>query len=317
MRLNTSTPILFALSSLLQLGSSLPFFHRRAALVEPLVRRATYSVVPVDGGPSPTAANGSPDDTATVVETIVQTQTPATTETIIETDNITLPPTTDYVASTRTVPGSKTTQTIVVTLTPSASTTTTTDYSVIDVNPTVTTTDAPAPPAILSTSASISSSLEPSSAPTTTATSASSSATSSSTISEAESVSTSYTPTVVVSPSTSTSSPSFTTPTSTSSKPAYDNGQWHTYYPTWSNSTRTATPVVKSAEATPSIPTLPSLPTSVSVRIPEGSVPGLDSRSEEYGIEKRVMAASPNSAAPRSDADELLLISGAEFLPSV
>jgi hypothetical protein len=121
MHLNRSPPALFAISSLLSLGSSLP-------LLEPLVRRATYSVVPVDGGSAAsTAASGGGD--SIIYETIFVTQTPAP-KTIIETDTAQV---TDYVVSTQTVQLSGTVQTLLVTVTPPTTTVTATGYSIIDV----------------------------------------------------------------------------------------------------------------------------------------------------------------------------------------
>jgi hypothetical protein len=64
----------------------------------------------------------------TIIETIVQT--PAA-KTIITTDDVTLPPITNYI----TIEGPETTQTVVVTPSPSATTVTTTGYSIINVNP--------------------------------------------------------------------------------------------------------------------------------------------------------------------------------------
>lgn len=123
MRLSKSTPALFAVSSLLSLGSSLP-----AHLLEPLARRATYSVVPVDGGSAASTGGGD----AIVYETIFVTQTPPP-KTIIETDTAQV---TDYIISTQTIQLSGSVQTLLVTVTPPASTVTATGYSVIDVTQT-------------------------------------------------------------------------------------------------------------------------------------------------------------------------------------
>ncbi|KAH8789200.1 hypothetical protein BGZ57DRAFT_878642 [Hyaloscypha finlandica] len=138
MHLNRSTPARFALFSLLSFGSSLPFHF-----LEPLDRRATYSVVPVDGGSAaPTEGSGQGD--ATIYRTIIVTATPApATKTIIETDtaeNI------DYIISTQTVQLSGTVRTILVTITPPAATITKTGYSIIDVSASqVTSTTTPSP----------------------------------------------------------------------------------------------------------------------------------------------------------------------------
>jgi hypothetical protein len=142
MHLSRSTPALFAISSLFCLSSSLPF-----NFLEPLVRRATYSVVPVDGGSAAsTAANGAGD--VTVHDTIIITESPAT-KTIIHTDTAEI---TDYIISTQTVQLSGTVQTVLVTVTPPAATVTTTGYSIIDVIPSqVTITTTP----ILSSSSTI------------------------------------------------------------------------------------------------------------------------------------------------------------------
>ncbi|PVH78772.1 hypothetical protein DL98DRAFT_238617 [Cadophora sp. DSE1049] len=264
MRLNTSTPTLFAVSSLFCFGSSLPCLSQRAPVLEPLVRRATYSVVPVDGGPAATD-DGSPD--ATIVKTIIHTPAPVT---IVETDNVTLPPVTNVVVSTKLIEGPKSTQTVLVTITHSpvatTATTTATKYSIIDVSSPPVTVVIPAPAASSTPSSS--------SNPTTTSTSSSATVPSKSSSSqtsstEATSTSTTSTSTSISSLAASTSTPTTSTTSSISavtssassgqitsietsstsislaavstSIPAYDNGQWHTYYPTWSNATGTPT----------------------------------------------------------------------------
>ncbi|KAG4440280.1 hypothetical protein IFR05_004241 [Cadophora sp. M221] len=261
MRLNTSTPTLFAVSSLFCFGSSLPFLSQRAPVLEPLVRRATYSVVPVDGGPAATD-DGSPD--ATIVKTIIQTPAPVT---IVETDNVTLPPVTNVVVSTKIIEGPKSTQTVLVTIThtpvATTATTTATKYSIIDVSSPPVTVVIPAPAASStpsrtskpdavptpSTSSSSSSSTEPSFTAIPTSSTSTSTSISSITI---PSTSTSSSPTSLNSSATITSitsaqptsietSITISTAIASTSTPSYDNGQWHTYYPTWSNATGTPT----------------------------------------------------------------------------
>ncbi|KAK0100126.1 hypothetical protein ONS95_008466 [Cadophora gregata] len=263
MRLNTSTPTLFAVSSLFCFGSSLPFLSQRVPVLVPLVRRATYSVVPVDGGPAATDA-GSPQ--ATIVTTIIHTPAPVT---IVETDNVTLPPVTDIVVSTKIIEGPKTTQNIVVTITqtsdPTTATTTATEYSIIDVSSPPVTVVIPVPAsssALSTTSTSVTVSSESSStsvaalssssklscsksSPTTsTSTSTSSLAISPSTpITSANSSSSAITSSASSAQTTSveTYSTSISSVVVSTSTPTYDDGQWHTYYPTWSNATGTPT----------------------------------------------------------------------------
>ncbi|KAG4418587.1 hypothetical protein IFR04_008298 [Cadophora malorum] len=285
MRLNISTPTLFAVSSLFCFGSSLPFLSRRSPVLEPLVRRATYSVVPVDGGPAATK-DGSPE--ATIVKTIIHTPAPVT---IVETDNVTLPPVTDVVVSTKIIEGPKSTQTVLVTVTHSpvapTATTTATKYSIIDVSSPPVTVVIPAPAASRSSSSAAPRSSSSTSIATTSTSvavpsqSASSSAVATPSSSSKASTTTSestYTPSAALSLPTTTSDSSLPTSTSTpiastssssaavtlstssaqitsietsstfsssavesTSTPTYDNGQWHTYYPPWSNTTGTPT----------------------------------------------------------------------------
>ncbi|KUJ07569.1 uncharacterized protein LY89DRAFT_691656 [Mollisia scopiformis] len=239
MRLNTSTS-LFVASSLFCLGSSLPFFPRSVAL-EP---RATYSVVPVDGGSAATTDSAGQGE-VTIVKTIVQSPTP-TTQTVIETD--TLPPTTDIIISTQTVEGSKTTQTVDVTLTPSATpvTVTATEYSVIDISaPTTIVLPPTATPSQLSTGGSKTATSNTNTIPETTpspikSTSSTADSTTPASPPSSSTLETSYTST-------------FTTPTSPASVSAasYDNGQWHTTYPTWSNGTATLRTAATPLQTTP------------------------------------------------------------------
>lgn len=205
MHLNRSTSAL-AIFSLLSLASSLPF-----NFLEPLVRRATYSVVPVDGGSAAsTGAAGQGD--ATIYETIIVTAAPAT-KTLVDTIAIT-----DYIVSTEIVQLSGIVQTVLVTVTPPAATVTTTGYSIIDVSAsqvTITTTASPSLSSSSSTTlsaASVSTTLSPSAAPATTSSLESSSHT-------------------------------------------YDNGQWHTYYPSWNAS---STSIVSQPPATTSFAATPT-----------------------------------------------------------
>jgi hypothetical protein len=155
MHLNRSTPARFALFSLLSFGSSLPFHF-----LEPLDRRATYSVVPVDGG-SAASTGGSGQGDATIYKTIIITATPApATKTIIETDTA---ENTDYIISTQTVQLSGTVRTILVTVTPPAATITKTGYSIIDVSASQVTSTTTASPSSSSTIPTTSASLETSS----------------------------------------------------------------------------------------------------------------------------------------------------------
>ncbi|KAE9376644.1 hypothetical protein N431DRAFT_435896 [Stipitochalara longipes BDJ] len=211
MYLDKSVSALFAISSLLPLASSLPF-----NFLEPLARRATYSVVPVDGGSAASTANGQGD--ATIYETIVVTAAPAT-KTIIGTD---------YVVSTQIVQLSGTVQTVLMTITSPAATVTTTGYSIIDVSAsqvTITTTASP------SSSSSVTNTLS--------------------------AISISTTPSPSPAPAT-TSSSSLET-----SSHSYDNGQWHTYYPSWNASSTSViqqVPTMTSVAATPTQTSLEILP---------------------------------------------------------
>ncbi|PMD48829.1 hypothetical protein L207DRAFT_505862 [Hyaloscypha variabilis F] len=227
MHLYRSTSTLFAVSSLLSLASSLPF-----KFLESLARRATYSVVPVDGGSAASTTAGQGD--ATIYETIVVTAAPAT-KTIIDTD---------YTVSTQIVQLSGTVETVLVTVTPPAATVTTTGYSIIDVSAsqvTITTTASPSSSSSATdTPSAASSSTTPSPSPAPAITSSSFLATSSHT---------------------------------------YDNGQWHTYYPSWNAST---TSIISQLPATTSVAATPTQ-TSLEIRPPVGPGGG-------YGdFEKRAM----------------------------
>jgi hypothetical protein len=216
MHFTRATQARFALFSLLSLGSSLPLNG-----LEPLLKRATYSVVPVDGG-SNASAGGSGQGDATIYKTIVITQTPET-KTIIETNTAKI---TDYIISTQTVQLSGTVQTILVTVTTPAATTTTTGYSIIDVSAsqvTITTTASP----------SSSSTISATSAPFET----------SSSRLEASPSSTETSSSTQMSSSVKTSSYPIATfsSTPTTSSQSHDNGQWHTYYPAWNASSTLVT----------------------------------------------------------------------------
>jgi hypothetical protein len=220
MHLYRSAPALFALSLLSSLGSSLPFHF-----LDPLARRATYSVVPVDGGSAATTAASEKGDV-----TIYITENPAP-KTIIETDTVSV---TDYLVSTKTIQLSGTVQTVLVTITPPAATVTTTGYSIIDVTPAqVTITATPSP------SSSSVSTITSSTASSSTVTSTSSTS-SSAVVTPAPS--TNWTSKVLIIPSTTPSSSLAT------SSHTYDNGQWHTYYPAW-NASSTAVPSQAAATA--------------------------------------------------------------------
>ncbi|KAE8445787.1 hypothetical protein EG329_012845 [Mollisiaceae sp. DMI_Dod_QoI] len=246
MRLHFSTT-LFVASSLLCLGSSLPFFPRKAAL-EP---RATYSVVPVDGGsaaPTNTAGQGE----VTIVKTVVETPTPAT-QTIIETD--TLPPTTDIIISTQTVAGPETTQTVDITLTPVATptTVTATEYSVIDIStpttivlpPTATTSQTSTKSSELAAPPNTSTNTAPTiSVPKTTISSTTADLSLSATASASSTAKNSNTSSITTS-----------IPLASASTASYDNGQWHTTYPTWSNGTATLRTAATSVQTAPPFPT--------------------------------------------------------------
>lgn len=238
MRVSTSRS-LFVASTFFCLGSSLPFFPRK----NEINRRATYSVVPVDGGAAATT-NTAGQGEVTIVKTIVETPAPAT-QTIVKTD--TLPPTTDTIISTQTIEGQKTTQIIQVTVTPTATavTITATEYSVINIGgpttivlpPTTTTSPATQVSPASSRSAESSSSTTDKTSPalTTTTSQTSHSTTSSSTTTSLPAIAVSTTS----APSTLETSYTSTYTYATTSTSAYDNGQWHTTYPPWSNATAT------------------------------------------------------------------------------
>lgn len=284
MRLTTSTSsfastVLTLLSlSQSQFGTALPFFHRRSTPLRALLPRATYSVVAVDSGPAPTEGAQEVTVTRTAVQTI-----PPKTKTLTRTDSVVLPDTT--IVTTSTLESPKSTQTLVVTVTPSVAATTETKYSVIDVYPTTSTANTAsestsastlqpaiqtpaAPVAVVSPQTSLTTTSPipaPTQTPSTTsaifssypildpaaASSSSSSSHVTTTTSSTLSITSSASNTALV-----TSSPS---PSSTSSQ-TFDDGQWKTYYPTWSNSTRTATSAISSVQPTSSVVRLSALP---------------------------------------------------------
>lgn len=113
-------PALFALCSLFSSASALPFFPHLLQRDTTLVPRASYSVVPVDGG-SPTAgAANQPQATVTVIQTVVSPSTQLVPHTIVETDIV--PAGTATVFATTTVIGDATLETVVVTALPPATT---------------------------------------------------------------------------------------------------------------------------------------------------------------------------------------------------
>jgi hypothetical protein len=126
MLLNPLSYTLAGLYSMFLLSAALPFFpHPRDPQPEPLmIPRASYSVVPVDGGaPSPTAGASS-ISTTTVIEIITQTPILQTTLTIVSTEIV--PAGTETLTSTATVTAQDTTELYVVTVTPAAATVTVT-----------------------------------------------------------------------------------------------------------------------------------------------------------------------------------------------
>src|SRR5277367_598700 len=126
MLLKAPRSTLTGLFALTFLSSALPFFpHPRNPQPEPLlIPRASYSVVPVDGGaPSPTAG-GSPGTTTTVIEIITQTPAPQTTLTIVSTDIV--PAGTETLTFTATVTAQNTTEIVMVTVTTAVATVTVT-----------------------------------------------------------------------------------------------------------------------------------------------------------------------------------------------
>lgn len=86
MRHHTSSCLLLALSSLFLSSSGLPFVAHPKVLEPFLQPRASYSVVPVDGG-APTGTAGEQFTTATVTQTVISTVAPVpiTTLTVIST----------------------------------------------------------------------------------------------------------------------------------------------------------------------------------------------------------------------------------------
>ncbi|KAH8591602.1 hypothetical protein B0O99DRAFT_267239 [Bisporella sp. PMI_857] len=230
----------FALPSLFLLCDSLPFVPRQ---LEPLVRRAAYSVVPVDGGPA--AATG--DDGLPAPVTIKQTVTHSspTTTTITRTEKPL--PTTEYVTTSVEAPES--TETLIVSVTQSVTASprvvTTTRYSVINVIPLSTTVEIPAPLPTTSESS-----------PSLSATSGESTPTQSlptSSISSLISTEASFTTAIATSASSiniSNISTGVLSSTATTTA-TYDDGQWHTTYPSWSNTTRTGGAVRRVARPTP------------------------------------------------------------------
>ncbi|KIN01797.1 hypothetical protein OIDMADRAFT_179106 [Oidiodendron maius Zn] len=245
MRPQSSSTALYAFSSLFLLAASLPFSPDRVTISASLIKRATYSVVPVDGGSTATGNGGLP--VVTVLETITQVPVPATT-TVFETD--TLPPVTK---------SSETTKTVVVSVSSPPTTVTETSYSTISFKASSVTIETPGP-----TASTYTGSATHSISPNTTIIPASTYSTTLLNTSSRQSGYTSTTITLLGSnatitatfqTSTSNGAVTITTPTSptgpsdvsipgvttmltsTSATKTYDNGQWHTTYPPW-NSTQ-------------------------------------------------------------------------------
>ncbi|RDL42186.1 uncharacterized protein BP5553_02165 [Venustampulla echinocandica] len=255
MRLNSSNAVLFSLSCLYCLSASLPLSPPKPVFVEPLVRRAKYSVVAVDGGPGAReGGDGSSPEAvpSTIISTIVQTKTAEPT-TVVKTDKVTLPPITQ-------------TDRVTVIPTPAKVTVTATGYSIINVNSAANPAEVTAPASSPSPSSASGSDSASEDAPELPATELSSTQPSSTQPSPTKPSPTKPSPTQPspTKPSpTQPSSETISTPGSTlstsasaaaasaSAKP-HDNGQWHTSYPAWSNSTGTSTALAAKA---PEIPT--------------------------------------------------------------
>ncbi|KAI0176400.1 hypothetical protein GGR52DRAFT_540791 [Hypoxylon sp. FL1284] len=200
-------------------SSALPFISQRSETSKSLAARATYSIVPIDGG----GQDSNPTETpGTVIETIVVTQTP-TTKTVVEAS----PPVTD---------------TVIVTADPATRTVSAT-VSVVDIQPT---TDVVTTTVTESDDAPSSTLSYPSAEPTTTTatpstTSAGLSSTTLATMPTTTAVSnTSSTSPVPLSTSSASASLSVISTTSLpvlswswSSSTSYDDGYWHTTYPPW------------------------------------------------------------------------------------
>jgi hypothetical protein len=219
MQLHISSHTLLLLSSLFFSSSALPFLPRlQVAQPEPiLIPRASYSVVPVDGG-DPTAAAGGPvGATTTVTETIVQTApAPA--------------PTTVTVISTAAVPSDTETVTSVVTVV---------EHTVVQTS-IVTVTPAPAPVAITASGEQTMTNESKTSLETTP------SADSYPSLTPVISIPLAFTSSSDPSPCTTESATQSTiTPSSTS-----DDGLWHTTYPPWSNSTSATALAIKPRHTT-------------------------------------------------------------------
>lgn len=213
MRSNISASIFLAFSALWASTSSLPLVEQRAQKASPLAPR--YSVVPINGGSGTsgskgsgtgtgTGSNGASDDSpVTVVKTVVSTLPQKTT---IETVKV-FPTVTQHVTNT-------VTSISTVNINPNQETKT--QISVVYVTP----------------------SSSSSRAPTTNQSGTLNTSTSRSTVLSASSQSTTPLETYSAQPSVIESTlPPFTTPiplsTAYSSTRTYDNGMWHTTYPSW------------------------------------------------------------------------------------
>lgn len=225
MRSSIATSALFTFSAFWTLSSSLPLAEHRANNRAPIAPR--YSVVPINGGSDSGGSDngagsdgqgGSHDAPVTVVETVLSTVPPKT----VGPHTKTSPAKTGHGISTVDIhqtPGTKT-KTSVIYVTPSPSKTPVTSCST---EPTSST-----PP-------------HHTSKPTSTRSAYPTSTSSSSTQSSSSQASSSR-------PSSSTSAtyqpPSTSIPLSTaySSTKTYDNGMWHTMYPSWNETTARGAP---------------------------------------------------------------------------
>ncbi|KAK3318690.1 hypothetical protein B0H66DRAFT_558030 [Apodospora peruviana] len=224
MRVNWGNPSIFlSISVIFESCYSLPLNEQRVPQPNVLAPRATYSVVPINGGrPSSGPGSGSGSGSGqgnpavTVVHTVVETAPPKTS---IQTVYKSSPPTTDTVFVTKTVP--------IVPIQPNPTTTTTIIYAASSTSTSPTAVPATSAITISTTSSTIS--LQTSTLPVSSLTS---------------SLPISYpslglaTPSTIVASiiaSSATTSPPLQTSSgvSSSSSSTYDDGMWHTTYPAW------------------------------------------------------------------------------------
>ncbi|RFU32149.1 hypothetical protein B7463_g4160, partial [Scytalidium lignicola] len=258
MQLCTAERSLVFLPLFLALGWALPFKAEDNAHADQLQRRATYSVVAVDGGSAPTSSESQVP--TTIFQTITKPAVPITT-TVVEVDVSTLPGTTDVIVSVQTI----------------KDTTTVTSYSIVDVKiPPVTVTKVSVVSAVPSTSTT-SSIVLPSTTATTSPTTPSSSFSSTTPV-----ISTSYTSTLTSSTSQTTSISTAPVSTFSTTTQSFDNGQWHTSYTHWSNTTATFTSPGATSQAAS---TFRSMPTTLAGDAAVNSIP----------IDNSAQAASPLS----------------------